>query len=336
MSYGTGWESDGNVEDLDFHLRLRNPTALQRPGESQTLEAYRVEGRFGARLGWEQTRREHLGWGPVRTDGMWLSWMQVGDDRYLDPGYYDDAGTVELALSRSIRDQLNGWRLSGKVTVAGGLAYNSDGLAAATGRSDLDEFYGRFLLDARAGRTLATKWGVAGRFYAGVSTSGSPAVKQRQVYLAGADPMEQFSNPFLRSSGAVFVRPDVYYNAPGGAGLRGFDPRLSAEAVLGLSAEVERYLVDRPRGKLFRRVSVAVFGDAGQVLFDEAANRPEGKLGTLADAGLGLRATHMVGQTMVTTRFDFPLLVSRPELAQDATPDDVAGFRWSFSFSPAW
>ncbi|MDH4131768.1 MAG: M1 family metallopeptidase [Gemmatimonadota bacterium] len=336
MSYGTGWESDRNVEDLDFHLRLRNPTALHRPGESQTLEAFRVEGRFGARLGWERTRREHLGWGPVHSEGMWLSWIQVGDDRYLDRGYYDDAGTVELALSRGIRDQLNGWRLSGKVTVAGGLAYNSDGLAAATGRSDLDEFYGRFLLDARAGRTLATKWGVAGRFYAGMSTSGSPAVKQRQVYLAGADPMEQFSNPFLRSSGALFVRPDVYYHAPGGAGLRGFDPRLSAEAVLGFSAELERYLVDRPQGKLFRRVSIAAFGDAGQVLFDEAANRPEGKLGALADLGVGLRATHMVGQTLVTTRFDFPLIVSRPELAQDASPDDVAGFRWSFSFSPSW
>jgi hypothetical protein len=38
----------------------------------------------------------------------------------------------------------------------------------------------------------------------------------------------------------------------------------------------------------------------------------------------------------VTTRFDFPLVVSRPELAQDATPDAAAGFRWSFSFSPSW
>ena len=336
MSYGTGWESDHDVQDLDFSLRLRNPTALQRPGESQTLEAFRVEGRFGARLGWERTAVSHLGWGPVHTQGVWLSWMQVGDDRYLDPGYYDDAGTVELALSRGIRDRIDDWQLSANATVAGGLAYNRNGLQAATGRSDLDEFYGRFLLDARASRTLGSSWRVAGRFFAGASTSGSPAVKQRQLYLAGADPMEQFTNPFLRSAGALFVRPDLYYHAPGGVGLRGFDPRLSAEAALGISAEVERYLVDRPRGRLFRRVTIAAFGDAGQVLFDEAMNRPEGRLGTLADLGLGLRATHMIGQTLVTTRFDFPLVVSRPELAQDASPDGAAGFRWSFSFSPSW
>jgi len=336
MSYGTGWESDHDVQDLDFSLRLRNPTALRRPGESQTLEAFRVEGRFGARLGWERTTRSHLGWGPVRSEGIWLSWMQVGNARYLDPGYYDDAGTVELALSRGIRDQVGDWKLSANATVGGGLAYNRGGLQAATGRSDLDEFYGRFLLDARASRTLGGRWRVAGRFFAGASTSGSPTVKQRQLYLAGADPMEQFSNPFLRSAGALFVRPDLYYHAPGGVGLRGFDPHLSAEAALGLSAEVERYLMDRPKGKLFRRVTIAGFGDVGQVLFDEARNRPEGRLGTLADLGLGVRATHMVGQTLVTTRFDFPLVVSRPELAQDPTPDGAAGFRWSFSFSPSW
>ena len=52
-SYGTGWESDHDVKDFDFLLRLQNPVGLRSPGLSQMLEAYNVEGRFGgsARVG---------------------------------------------------------------------------------------------------------------------------------------------------------------------------------------------------------------------------------------------------------------------------------------------
>src|SRR5690606_34360202 len=109
-------------------LRFRNPTALRAPGMSQTLEVYNIEGRFGARLGIEQTRRDHLTFGPARTIGASLTWLQPDDFRYLEPGYYDDAGTVELALATGVRDQKNGWTLASRVTVAGGLAYSSDGL----------------------------------------------------------------------------------------------------------------------------------------------------------------------------------------------------------------
>jgi hypothetical protein len=52
---------------------------------------------------------------------------------------------------------------------------------------------------------------------------------------------------------------------------------------------------------------------------------------------VGVRAQWKVGQSSVTTRADFPLFVNRPELAQDTNPgSDRVGFRWSFSFSPAF
>jgi hypothetical protein len=55
----------------------------------------------------------------------------------------------------------------------------------------------------------------------------------------------------------------------------------------------------------------------------------------VADAGLGARVGLHVGQTSFEVRFDVPLWVSMPGLAQDTGPGDNAfGFRWTFSFAP--
>ncbi len=338
-SYSTGWQSDAplKVKDNDFMMRVQNPTWLRSPGLSQTLEAYNVEGRFGGRVGVERTRRAHLGWGPTTTFGLGFTWLQPDDFRYLDRGYYDDAGTVELALTASSKDRLGAWRLGTRSAIAGGIAYNRHGLAAATGRPELDPFYGRFTLEATAHRDLGTRWGLGLRFYGGVSSSGDNAVKQRQIYVAGADPLEQFGNPFLRSRGALLLRPDLYYHAAGGGNLRGYDPRLSTEGLVALNLELERTLFRRRSAKLFNRVALAAFGDAGQGIGGVADPSLGAPIRFLADAGIGIRAEHLIGQTRVTSRADFPLWVSQPALAADRRPGLAhAGFRWTFSFEPAW
>ena len=336
LSRSTGWESDHDVKDADFFLRLENPVALRSPRLQQTLEGFNVEGRYGARLELEKTRQVHLGWGPEQTVSGSLTWLQPDDFRYLDRGYYEDAGTVELLIGTGVADRVGQWSLGFRTTAAGGLAYNRRGLAAALGRTDVPGSYGRFTLEGSARRALGHDWLLGGRIYGGITTGDEAVVKQRQVYLAGADPLQQFGNPFLRSSGALLVRPDVYYSQPGGAGLRGFDPRLSTVGVVSLNGELERTLLNRPRGRLFRRVGLALFGDAGHAIRDGITGRSD-RLRFLADAGIGLRAEHQIGETSFTTRADFPLLVSRPELAQDRDPgNEKAGFRWVFSFSPAF
>jgi len=56
-----------------------------------------------------------------------------------------------------------------------------------------------------------------------------------------------------------------------------------------------------------------------------------------ADAGLGVRIGLHKGETPFEFRFDMPLWVSEPALAQDTSPDGNAfGFRWTFSFSPVF
>jgi hypothetical protein len=260
-----------------------------------------------------------------------LAWVAPDDFRYLDRGYYEDAGTVELSLRGGVTDRRNTWDLAARMSAAGGLAYHRRGLAAATGRADLDPFYGRFTLEASARQSSAAAWRLGFRFYGGLSTSGDDPVKQRQIYAAGQDPLEQLVNPFLRSEGALLVRPDLYYHAPGGGNLRGFDPRLSAQGLVAINIELERAIVSRPKAKFFRRVALAGFGDAGELFGDAGLTR------FLADLGVGLRADHRIGETSFVTRVDLPLFVNRPALAQDTDPGaDRAGFRWSFSFTPVF
>jgi hypothetical protein len=145
--------------------------------------------------------------------------------------------------------------------------------------------------------------------------------------------LSQLYNPFLRSRGALLVRDDFNYQSPGGAGIRGVDPRLSTSAIAALNLEVEQGLLSRPESHLFKRISIAAFSDLAQGIGSMSQTPVTGTIRFLSDAGLGIRAAHRIGDTEFVTRFDFPLFVSRPELAQDASPgDDDVAFRWVFSF----
>ena len=334
VSVATGWASDLDVKDVDFFFRRRNPVALRSPNLSQTFDVFNLEGRYGAAVNFEWSRRDHLGFGPVRTHRVSLLWVATDDGRYLDPGLYDNVGIVEVQLGSGLTLQPGKWRLSGVSSIGGGLAYNRQGLAAA-GRSDLNPFYFHGFIQGRARRDLGHDLGLGARVYVGAGVGSEVAAKQRQVYFQGSDPLEQLYNPFLRSRGALLVGDDFNYQAPGGAGVRGADPHLSNAAIVALNVELEHALVRRPSSRLFNQVRVALFTDLAQGIGEMSQTPPAGRVRFLADAGLGLRAAHRIGDTEFVTRFDFPIYLSRPELAQDRSPGDGKfEFRWVFSFEP--
>jgi hypothetical protein len=323
---------DDDVKDIDFFLRAKNPVVLRGPNLSQTFDAFKIEGRYGAAATLEWSRRAHLTFGPTRSHRMSLRWVAIDDTRYLDPGYYDDVGIVELQFANGISTESGQWELSARSSLGGGLAYNRAGLAAS-GRSDLDPFYFNGFVEGVARRDLARGLGLGLRGYLAAGVSDHDAAKQRQVYVQGSDPLSQLYNPFLRSRGALLVREDFHYQSPGGAGVRGVDPRLSTSAIVALNLEVEQRLLSRPESNLFKRVSIAVFSDLAQGIGSMSQTPATGSIRFLSDAGFGLRAAHRIGDTEFVTRFDFPFFVSRPELAQDGTPgDDDVAFRWVFSF----
>ena len=334
VSRSTGWGSDIDVTDADFFFRVHNPVWLRAPNVSQTLEAFNVEGRYGGRIQIERAYRDHLTFGPAWTRGITLQWVHPDDFRYLDSGYYENVGTVELALTTSVAVKGGGWQLAARSSLGGGLAYNRDGLAAS-GRADLDPFYFHGTIEGAAHRALGRKFGFGARLFAGVGSGNDEAPKQRQIYLQGADPLEQLANPFLRSRGALLVGDDFRYQMPGGAGLRGIDSRVSTVSVVALDLELERTLVARPKATLFNRVSVAAFTDLAQAIGGSAQPLTGDRIRFLADGGVGVRAEHRIGDTRFVTRLDLPLFVSRPLLAQDRSPgDDQVAFRWVFSFQP--
>jgi Peptidase family M1 domain len=335
ISVADGWGADNGVEDVNFFYRYRNPLPLRAPNASQTLDVFNVEGRYGITVRGDWSRRAHLNFGPIRSRSLRLQWVAVDDVRYLDPGLYDDVGTVELQLGSGVSAETGDWRLSLRSSLGGGLAYNQEGLEAS-GRPDLDPFYFRGSVEGTARRQLG-RFELGARLYAGAATGDQEAAKQRQIYFQGADPLEQLTNPFLRSRGALLVGEDFHYHAPGGGGVRGADARSSAPSLVALNLELERTLIARPSAGLFSRVALAAFTDLAHSIGETTTPLTTDRIGFLADAGFGLRAAHRIGDTEFSTRFDFPLYVSQPEVAQDRGPgDDELEFRWTFSFEKAF
>ena len=62
--------------------------------------------------------------------------------------------------------------------------------------------YGRVTVASTARRSLGGPMAIAARLYAGFTVAPDDLVRQRLVYVAGADPYERYSNPFLRSRGS--------------------------------------------------------------------------------------------------------------------------------------
>ena len=336
ITRSTGWGADDDVKDTDFFLRVRNPVLLRAANVSQTFDAFHIEGRYGAAATIEWSRRDHLNFGPVRTHRASLLWVATDDLRYLDSGFYDDVGIVEVQLGSGVATQDGKWQLAARSSLGGGLAYNRQGLAAS-GRPDLNPFYFHGFLEATGRRDLGHGLGFGARAYVGAGVGSEDAAKQRQIYFQGSDPFEQLYNPFLRSRGAILVGDDFNYQSPGGAGLRGADPHLSTAAIVALNLELEHTLLTQPSAHLLRRVSAALFTDLSHGIGGMSQEPANGRIRFLGDAGIGLRAAHRIGDTDFVTRFDFPLYMSRPEVAQDQSPGDGKfEFRWVFSFESAF
>src|SRR2546426_8724638 len=71
-----------------------------------------------------------------------------------------------------------------------------------------------------------------------------------------------FTNPLLRSRGALLVRPDFFYHAPGGANLRGFTNAAAGRWATAFNIEAAKSLWARQTGFL-RGVELGGFFDGG-------------------------------------------------------------------------
>lgn len=340
MVYSFGLDSS---KAGDIHFRFRNPVWWRRPHTSQTLEGFRLEGRVGARLAIEHSKREHRTFGPVRRVGASLSWLATQDLEFLDPTRWENGGTAELASWMGYATTSRGWSLNFSSALVGGVQYGrpGDGIAAAE-RYDAQIFV-RPEIEATARRSLGSSSTFAARLYGGAVIADDAALTQRRFFVQGAGPYETVNNPLVRSVGAPLVDGDLrgHVQMPGGSNLRGYSSDLSTEAVAALNVEVERRLLSRPGTPLLSRIDFVVFADVGVLGDVRGVAGPDEALilrlpvkRWLADAGFGLRFTHTIGETTWRTRLELPLWVSDAPWALSATADKVATNRWLLSFSP--
>jgi len=331
LALSSGWGADTGRVNPDLRLVLRNPVRLRATGVTEQFGLRWGEGRAGADVAFERSLRRSLADRSLRVIGLSLAWVTVTSPVYTDTSQYDNAGTIELTASgRMAAQSRGGWQLQLAGALAGGYQYRNAVAAPSIG----DQLYLRVTISATARRRLTRRLHLGGRVFAGATVAGDPLVLQRQIYLAGTDPYQQLNNPFLRSRGAILAREGVNYMDPGGAGVRGLAPALSAGQAYGTSAELEWDLLRRASG-LGERVALALFGDAALADGDLEAPGGSGLVG-VADAGIGVRADSRIGQTPFQLRFDFPLWISRPALALDNAGGPPFAFRWSFSFKPAF
>ncbi len=336
FTFGTRDPESGNssvAAESGFHVALRNPVAAYQPRTSQTLEGYRVEGRAGVAVSLERNRTAHASFGPQTHTGASIRWMTTYDTDYLDPARWDGGGFVEGAVGVRSTDRRGSWMLSGSLSLGGGAEYRNRGQGLSTDdRYDVQPYL-RVSGEAVARRPLGGGTTIGVRLFGGWAESGHRLLQQRRFFLAGADPVAEFGNPFLRSRGALLAGRDAHYHMPGGGGgVRGLATGITAARLASINAELERRVLQRSRSRLFRDVRVALFADGALA---DGDIRLGGGGAAVADAGVGLRAAHRIGETGFETRIDLPIMVTRPSLAVHET-GGYTRLRYVVSFQPAF
>jgi hypothetical protein len=305
--------------------RWANPVQHPMPRTDAYAAFWSVEGRTGVALHADRSLREHLTFGPDRHAGFDAIWMAVSDLGYVDRGLWEDAGTVEAGPWGSVTRQRGETVWRARAGIRGGIVYWNPGPGVeSSNRYDVEGF-GR----ATAEVSLRTRF-VGIRLFGGTYLAQHAPPLQRRIMLSGADPYETFTNPLLRSRGALFVRPDFHYQAPGDANLRGFRPDLGGRWAVALNVEGTKTL-GLPAG-----AAAEVFFDAGVV--DPRAVPPSPStqsFTTLYDGGAGLVFHPHINELAWTMRFEVPFVVNRWDYAADAN-DKRFAFRWVISLEPTF
>jgi len=204
--------------------------------------------------------------------------------------------------------------------------YDLETYARATGEASL-----------RTPFWLKTTLGV--RLFGGGYLADNVPPLQRRIPVAGADPYETFTNPLLRSRGALFVRPGFHFHAPGNADLRAFHSDLGGRWAVGVNIEATKPLLAPRRPGFLSGVAFETFLDLGLVDTLAVPSVPPGKSYTpLYDGGVGLVSRHRIRDLSWSFRLEFPLVVNRWDYAADwnGANEGRFAFRWQISLESSF
>jgi len=240
-----------------FYFRFGNPVSHPMPRTEASLAGWSLEGRAGIAVHADRSLRRSLAFGSDPHIGFDATWMAVSDLAYVDRRLWDNAGTIEAGPWASVTSRTGNRVWRARVGVRGGVVYRNPGAGVqSTTRYDIEGF-------ARTTGEVSLRTPFLGvRLFGGTYLAQNVPVLQRRIMLAGADPYTTFTNPLLRSGGALFVRPGFHYQAPGDGNLRGFRADLGGRWVLALNVEGTKTVYRRANGGALAGVTLETFADA--------------------------------------------------------------------------
>jgi hypothetical protein len=327
------YATDG-TNRLSYYYRFGNSVKQPMPRTESSASFWRLEGRTGIALSADRSLIEHITFGPDKHAGVDAVWMAVNDLGYVDRRLWDNAGTIEVGPWASIATRSGERQWRARLGVRGGIVYRNPGPGIQTSkRYDIDGFV-RPTAEVSLRTPFILKSTLGARLFAGAYIADHDPPLQRRIMIAGADPYETFTNPLLRSRGALFVRPDFQYHAPGNANLRGFRPDLGGRWAVALNLEGTKSFFTRRTGFL-RGAALETFADAGVVDKQAVPSATSADYTTLYDGGVGLVTRHRINDLAWTMRFELPLVVNRWDYAADE-PTKRFALRWLFSLEPSF
>ncbi len=333
----SGATRGGATSAVSLYGRWNNPPAPLGSRAATSVAVWSVEGRTGAAITLDRSSRRPDGVGADRHVGVAARWMATTNLGYLDRRLWDDAGSLEIGpwIRTAVRRGETVLRAKGAASL--GMVYQHATPLGGSGRHYHYRGFSRVTGEVcvRAPVARATTFGA--RVFAGAYLGPSDPVRQLRIAVAGADPYETFTNPFLRSRGALLVRPDFHYHAPGGANLRAFRNDLGGRWAVGVNLELTRRVLRRETG-LLREAALEGFVDLGVVDTLALPSVSPGRwYTTLYDGGLGVVTQHQVKDVAWTMRFEVPLAVNRWDQAADFRPNSTRfALRWQVSLAPSF
>jgi peptidase M1-like protein len=335
VSYATDAEATKNI---GVYARFGNSVNMPIPRTETNAAFWWVEGRSGAAFTVDRALNDRQETSTDKHAGLDAIWMAVNELAYVDRDLWDNAGTIEVEPWTSVvkRSGSTTWR--GRLGLRGGLVYRNPGAGiSTTNRYDV-ELFARPTAEISVRTPFILKTTFGARLFGGAYLAQNGPPLQRRIMVSGADPYETFTNPLLRSKGALFVRPDFHYHAPGDANLRGFRPDLGGRWAVALNMEGTKSVYRRRQGFL-RDVSLEAFADAGLVTSQAVPSATGASYTTLYDGGLGVLTRHRINDLVWTMRFEMPFVVNRWDYAADvgdAATDGRLHFRWQVSLEPSF
>ncbi|MGD8320936.1 MAG: M1 family metallopeptidase [Gemmatimonadota bacterium] len=329
VAAGGRGDASNATDPGSVYFRMDNPILFGRPRFGMRVEGFAGEGRGLFHLRGERDVSPMPVSGPRRYLRTWLTATALYDPAYVHPGRWgvEKRGATEVGVGLR-QESRSGW--SWALGTSTGLDTRDHAFARATASADLE-----------AGSSRTPSFGLR-LFGGGIVAHGSGgwddafAPRERQLFLAGGDPYQAISNPWVRSAGALLEKGGRTY---GGGDLVGYAPVVALTRLLTASAELRT--ATATVSFLGRRISGRALAFGGTGMGSDPGDVPD--LGDPAQvAGSGYAAwSHLYATaggslevgfagSPLRLRVDFPVFVADPELAAMGRDDRLA-FRYAVS-----